>query len=64
LAIQRDACEKIVQRHYTSYFPKEELLKFASVYFFVALIELQAKLSVTQAWFDGTLVDIHGRLLA
>src|SRR6266850_7022609 len=41
-----------------------ELLKFGSAYFFVALIELQAKLSVTRAWFDGTLVDIHGRLLA
>ena len=41
-----------------------ELLKFASIYVFIALIELQAKLSVTRAWFDGTLVDIHGRLLA
>ena len=48
----------------SSSFSKKELLKFASVYFFVALIELQAKLSVTRAWFDGTLVDIHGRLLA
>ena len=41
-----------------------ELLKFGSVYFFVALIELQAKLSVTPAWFDGTLVANHKLLLA
>ena len=41
-----------------------ELLKFGSVYFFVALIELQAKLSVTPAWYDGTLVGNHSLLLA
>jgi hypothetical protein len=41
-----------------------ELLKFGSVYFFVALIELQAKLSVTRAWFDGTLDGNHKLLLA
>jgi hypothetical protein len=47
-----------------SFLRKYDLVKFGSVYFFVALIELQAKLSVTRAWFDGTLVDNHGRLLA
>ncbi len=41
-----------------------ELFKFGSVYFFVALIELQAKLSVTRAWFDGTLDGNHRLLLA
>ena len=46
------------------HFLSKELLKFGSVYFFIALIELQAKLSVTHAWFDGTLVDNHRRLLA
>lgn len=41
-----------------------ELLKFGSVYFFVALIELQAKLSATPAWFNGTLDGNHRLLLA
>src|SRR5260370_28858725 len=45
-------------------FSREELLKFGSVYFFVALIELQAKLNVTRAWFDGTLDGNHRLLLA
>src|SRR5260370_37349598 len=45
-------------------FSREELLKFGSVYFFVALIELQAKLNVTRAWFDSTLDGNHRLLLA
>ncbi|MBA3767559.1 MAG: hypothetical protein H0W99_11340 [Acidobacteria bacterium] len=43
---------------------KDEALKFGSVYFFLALINLQAKLSVTPAWFNGTLVENHKQLLA
>lgn len=43
---------------------KDEGLKFGSVYFFLALINLQAKLSVTPAWFNGTLVENHKNLLA
>jgi len=41
-----------------------ELFKFGSVYFLVALIELEAKLSATRAWFDGTLDGNHRLLLA
>lgn len=41
-----------------------ELLKFGCVYFFLALIELAAKLTVTRAWFDGTLIENHKLLLA
>ncbi len=41
-----------------------ELLKFGSVYAFVALINLRLKLSLAQAWFDGSLIGNHQQLLA
>ncbi len=41
-----------------------ELLKFGSVYAFVALINLRLKLSLAPAWFDGTLISNHQQLLA
>lgn len=41
-----------------------ELATFASVYFFLALISLKAKLTVTPGWFDGTLVRNHQLLLS
>jgi hypothetical protein len=37
---------------------------FLPVYFFLALINLTAKLNVTPAWFDGTLERNHSLLLA
>jgi hypothetical protein len=47
-----------------SFSRNEELLKFGSVYVFMALINLRVKLSMTGAWFDGTLLDNHQHLLA
>jgi hypothetical protein len=43
---------------------REELLKFGSVYFFMALINLRLKLTMARAWFDGGLLDNHQHLLA
>ena len=42
----------------------QELLKFGSVYVFVALINLQIRLSLAPFWFDGRLIANHERLLA
>lgn len=53
------------RRQAKAVFPRiEELLKFGSVYVFMALINLRVKLSLTPAWFDGTLIENHQRLLA
>jgi hypothetical protein len=41
-----------------------EALALAPVYFLVALLALRVKLSVTPAWFDGTLERNHRLLLA
>lgn len=40
-----------------------ELLVFSPVYFFLSLIDLQAKLAVSSYWFDGTLVADHHALV-
>jgi len=36
-----------------------ELISFAPIYFFLALINLLLKLQATPAWTDGTLVRWH-----
>jgi len=41
-----------------------ELLKFGSVYAFLALINLRVKLSLAPAWLDGSLTGNHQLLLA
>ncbi|MFH1633951.1 MAG: hypothetical protein ABIG63_08045 [Chloroflexota bacterium] len=41
-----------------------ELLKFGSIYFFLAFINLRVKLRLTPAWFDGHLESNHNLLLA
>jgi hypothetical protein len=41
-----------------------EILFFAAIYLFLALIQLSAKLKVTPGWFDGSLESMHARLLA
>jgi len=41
-----------------------ELLKIGSIYFFLSLINLRAKLAVTPAWLDGKLESNHNLLLA
>ena len=40
------------------------LLECSLVYFFLSLINLRAKLVVTPAWFDGTLLGNHQKLLS
>ena len=40
-----------------------ELAIFAPIYFFLSLIALRDKLSLTPSWFDGTLVSNHTLLL-
>jgi hypothetical protein len=52
------------QQEKNSFSWREELLKFGSVYFFMALINLRLKLSMARAWFDGGLLDNHQHLLA
>jgi hypothetical protein len=41
-----------------------EVVEFGSIYFVIALINLRVKLSLTPAWFDGTLKRNHEQLLA
>lgn len=41
-----------------------ELLKFGFVYVFLALINLQVRLSLAPFWFDGSLLNNHQLLLA
>lgn len=42
----------------------KELLKFGSIYFFLALINLRVKLYLTPVWFSGKLESNHSLLLA
>jgi hypothetical protein len=48
----------------SSFWQRRELLKFGSVYVFLALINLQVRLSLAPFWFDGQLIANHERLLA
>ncbi len=43
---------------------KIELVTFAPIYFFLSIIELRTKLSLTDAWFDGILRNNHNLLLS
>jgi len=45
-------------------FSRQELLKFGSVYFFLALINLEIRLNLASFWFNGRLEYNHGELLA
>ena len=54
----------VVRQQGESGFSREELLKFGSVYVFMALINLQLRLSLAPFWFDGRLIANHERLLA
>jgi hypothetical protein len=56
--------ETEAQQHRSRFWYREELLKFGAVYAFVALINLRLKLSLAQAWFDGSLIGNHQLLLA
>ena len=48
----------------SSFGQRRELLKFGNVYVFLALINLQLRLSLAPFWFDGRLIANHQRLLA
>jgi hypothetical protein len=51
------------RRHY-SRTALREILLFALVYFFLALIQLGVKLKLTPGWSDGSLESMHARLMA